>query len=74
MLLGVLVSLFRPNAPIAAKAAAILVLFVTLVYSVLQSEPRYAIPFRGVEMLLAMSGIVSVAGWARARWSNIRQP
>lgn len=35
-------------------AAALTLAFVTLVYSVLQAEPRYAIPFRGPEIMLAV--------------------
>jgi 4-amino-4-deoxy-L-arabinose transferase-like glycosyltransferase len=34
-------------------AAALMLLFVTLVYSMLQAEPRYSIPFRGLEITLA---------------------
>jgi len=74
MLLGVLHSLFRQNAPVVAKAAAILVLFITTVYSILQSEPRYSIPFRGMEMLLAIGGLVSMAGWARNLWMKTHHP
>jgi hypothetical protein len=33
-------------------ATALLLLFVTLVYSILQAEPRYSIPYRGPEILL----------------------
>jgi len=69
MLLGVLTSLLRPNDPLVAKSAAILVLFITLVYSILQSEPRYSIPFRGIEILLATGGMASLTGWAR----NVRK-
>jgi hypothetical protein len=41
----------------------LLIGFVTLVYSVLQSEPRYSIPFRGLEILL-----VTYTGWRVAEW------
>ncbi|WP_250624062.1 ArnT family glycosyltransferase [Pinirhizobacter soli] len=34
-------------------APALLALYVTFVYSLLQSEPRYSVAFRGVEILLA---------------------
>jgi hypothetical protein len=34
-------------------AAALMLLFVTLVYSILQAEPRYSVPFRGLEIMLA---------------------
>lgn len=57
-----------------AVAAAVLLLavYVTVVYSILQVDPRYSIPFRSFEMLLAMSGCSVLAGWitrARTRWS-----
>jgi hypothetical protein len=33
---------------------ALLAIYVTCVYGALQSEPRYAVPFRGEEVLLAL--------------------
>jgi 4-amino-4-deoxy-L-arabinose transferase-like glycosyltransferase len=48
-------------------AAALMLLFVTLVYSVLQAEPRYSIPFRGLEIVLAAYA-VSHASAAIALW------
>lgn len=43
-----------------------LVAFVTLVYSTLQAEPRYSIPFRPFEILLATTTLwASVAWWLR---------
>lgn len=44
-------------------AMVLLVGFVTLVYSILQSEPRYSIPFRGMEILLA-----AYAVWRAVEW------
>jgi len=38
----------------SVAAAALTILFVTVVYSTLQAEPRYSIPFRGLEIVLAM--------------------
>lgn len=35
-------------------AAALMLIFVTLVYTVLQAEPRYSVPFRGLEIALAI--------------------
>jgi 4-amino-4-deoxy-L-arabinose transferase-like glycosyltransferase len=53
------------------SAAALMLLFVTLVYSVLQAEPRYSVPFRGLEILLATySGLRASAGVARLRKST----
>jgi 4-amino-4-deoxy-L-arabinose transferase-like glycosyltransferase len=34
-------------------AAALVLMFVTLVYSILQAEPRYSVPFRGLEIAVA---------------------
>ncbi len=64
MFLGCLLALLdvRTNPP-ANTAMVLLIGFVTLVYSILQSEPRYSIPFRGLEILLA-----AYAGWRIADW------
>jgi hypothetical protein len=67
MLAGVIAALLRRDATVVAKVAAVLAIFVTFVYSILQSEPRYSIPFRGFEMLLAVGGSVAIAAWARDR-------
>jgi 4-amino-4-deoxy-L-arabinose transferase-like glycosyltransferase len=62
--IGVLVALVRRSAGIDV-ALAVLVLMVTLVYGVLQSEPRYAIPFRNAEIALACLGVAQ--GWTLYR-------
>ena len=49
-----------------ANSTALLLLYVTLVYSLLQSEPRYSIPFRGFEILLAVYASRHVSNWLRA--------
>ena len=41
--------------------------WVTLVYGVLQSDPRYSIPFRGAEMALAASALWTAGGVVRRR-------
>jgi len=41
--------------------------FVTLIYSILQAEPRYSIPFRPYEMLLAMTALSGFASQWRKR-------
>ena len=46
-------------------AMALMVLYITLIYSVLQAEPRYAIPFRGVEVLLAAIGASQACLWLK---------
>jgi 4-amino-4-deoxy-L-arabinose transferase-like glycosyltransferase len=50
---AVLALLRKTRTSPSQSAAALLLLFVTLVYSVLQAEPRYSVPFRGLEILLA---------------------
>jgi hypothetical protein len=52
---------------VVGVACALLALYVTFVYSVLQSEPRYSIPFRGIEILLAAAGVVWLVRLGRRR-------
>lgn len=62
--LGCIWTLGRRSSPSIAAAMAWLILYATLVYSLLQAEPRYAIPFRGVELALAISGLWHlIHGW-----------
>lgn len=58
---------FRRKATGAGVAIAALFAYVTVVYGVFQSEPRYSIPFRGAEILLAVSAVATVAAWYSAR-------
>lgn len=58
--------------PLPASRAALvttvfLVAFVTLVYSTLQAEPRYSIPFRPFEILLALTTLRAGATWWQRR-------
>jgi 4-amino-4-deoxy-L-arabinose transferase-like glycosyltransferase len=46
--------------------------FVTAIYSVLQAEPRYSIPFRGIELLLAAYGVWQAVGFALARRTTVQ--
>jgi 4-amino-4-deoxy-L-arabinose transferase-like glycosyltransferase len=39
--------------------------FATLVYSSLQAEPRYSIPFRPFEILLAITTLAAISQWCR---------
>ena len=59
-LAGTLFALRSSETPIALRWAAVVTLMATAVFCVLQAEPRYAIPYRGMEMLLAVFGIVSL--------------
>src|SRR5574337_1034819 len=53
-IVGALLALLPRQAPQPDQAAAALMfVFVTLVYSVLQAEPRYSVPFRGLEIVLS---------------------
>lgn len=70
-LLGVVLALHRRAQP-QALACAALALFVTAVYGALQSEPRYSIPFKGAEILLACSGLYALKLWLAPRFG--RQP
>lgn len=56
----------RASPPTLALAAATL-LWITFVYGVLQSDPRYAIPFRGAEVALAMFALASLPTYVRLR-------
>ncbi|MCK9366972.1 MAG: hypothetical protein M0P72_07485 [Metallibacterium scheffleri] len=42
-------------------------LYATLIYAIFQAEPRYAIPFRGFEMLAAISALAALSRWVAAR-------
>lgn len=64
---GLLLALFRPRqTPVGLMLMAALGLFVTAVFAVLQSDARYATPFRGIEIALAMSAITAAAGRLKA--------
>jgi len=63
-LIASVLALVRRGTPPPLQAIACLSLFVTLVYTILQAEPRYSIPFRGPEMLLAMAAVpVGLKAW-----------
>ncbi|WP_297922653.1 hypothetical protein [Metallibacterium sp.] len=38
-----------------------------MIYAIFQAEPRYAIPFRGFEMLAAITALAALTRWAAAR-------
>jgi 4-amino-4-deoxy-L-arabinose transferase-like glycosyltransferase len=72
MAAGVLVILLRPavvQASIGLYAVALLVAYETLVYTALQAEPRYSIPFRPEQMIL----VVSVLAWMLRAWQLHRR-
>ncbi|HET8554887.1 MAG TPA: glycosyltransferase family 39 protein [Rhodanobacteraceae bacterium] len=55
------------------EASLALLVFVTLVYCVLQSDSRYSIPFRAFEMLLATTACSALVGWLRKHVHASRQ-
>lgn len=65
--IGAVYALTRKNAPSTHLAMAAIVAFATLVYGVLQSEPRYATPFRGFEAALACIAIEAARSFWRRR-------
>ena len=61
-------TLLKPRShPGIVVAAVLLGLYATLMYSLLQAEPRYAIPFRGIELALAMAGLWQITQWMREK-------
>jgi hypothetical protein len=63
---GLLPFLPRQMTPPDRTAAALTLIFITLVYSVLQAEPRYSVPFRGLEIVLAVFATFRLSEWTRA--------
>jgi hypothetical protein len=61
----------------ANRAALISVIcllaFATAVYATLQAEPRYSVPFRPFEMLLAVTTLYGLARWWRHHKDAIKQ-
>ena len=55
----------------AVELIALLVIYVTTVYTLLQAEPRYSIPFRPEELLLSGSAVAGLARWLM-RFKNRR--
>lgn len=65
--LGAVFALVRPsNRPGIHLVCSVVFLLVTAVYGLLQSEPRYSVPFRGIEILLAMLAIHQSRVWYQA--------
>ncbi|TAN08378.1 MAG: hypothetical protein EPN38_02560 [Rhodanobacteraceae bacterium] len=69
-LVGVIIALARfhrerdlTGSKAAPGATVLLLVYITVVYSILQTDPRYSIAFRSFEMLLAMTTCSVLAGW-----------
>jgi hypothetical protein len=53
----------RKKTSYSLPASALMLVFITLIYSALQSEPRYSIAFRPLEMMLATFTIYRACLW-----------
>ena len=62
---------FRLRRPASVGIVPLLValffVYVTLVHTVFQAEPRYSIPYRPMELLLAVTALAVATGWLRRR-------
>lgn len=69
-LLAAILALRRPG---PAASIALTMFYVTAVHLVLQAEPRFSIPYRSIELLLAVSAACWAVAWFRlARVSSDR--
>ncbi|HEY4292523.1 hypothetical protein [Luteibacter sp.] len=69
-LVGVVHTLLWKEAPFALRWTAAIVAMATAVYCLLQAEPRYAVPYRGLEFLLATWGAMTLwRCWIARRYS-----
>ncbi len=57
----------RDGPKLAAVLVALFCAYVTVLHTVLQAEPRYSIPYRPMEMLLAVTALATIADRARAK-------
>ena len=65
--IALILVLRRQQFGFAASALAGLVVYVTLVHDVLQAEPRYSVPYRPEEVLLAITALAYAAERIRKR-------
>ena len=68
-----LVAGWRLRVPFALGASAWLVAYVTAMHDVLQAEPRYSIPYRAFEVLLALSALAWIARWLHGVYAKAAQ-
>lgn len=59
--------------PVALLVASGTALWVTLVYGILQSEPRFTIPFRAIEIALAIFALVKALEWWQRRKQAVQR-
>ncbi len=69
---GALAAFFRTDADPGLRSAAFLGIFVTGVFTLLQSDARYATPYRGIEIAMAVYATVLASCWIKARSGQIR--
>jgi len=69
--IGGIVATIRERRSIAAVVIAVVLLFCTAIYTVLQSEPRYGIPLRPCEFLMAATAISHGYSLFRKRSSGL---
>jgi len=68
---SIVIGLRRPaSIGLAPLLVALFFVYVTLVHTVFQAEPRYAIPYRPMELLLAVAALAAATGWLRRRLAN----
>jgi hypothetical protein len=60
-----------PGARCGLVVTIVLLAYVTVVYSVLQAEPRYSIPFRPLEILLAVAALHAATALSRKRIARV---
>lgn len=74
-LLGILWTARRWKEHTPALAfTAVTAVYATVVYSVLQAEPRYSIPYRPLEILLAFAGVAMLREVVRVIWHSKHSP
>ena len=57
----------RASLALAPLLVALFFVYVTLMHTALQAEPRYAIPYRPMQLLLAVTTLAVASGWLRGR-------
>jgi hypothetical protein len=67
ILLGPAADRRRPFVP---TLLVLLTIYLTVVHLVLQAEPRYSIPYRPLEVLLAMTAAAWIVDWLRQRFTR----
>lgn len=64
---GAATALARRTTPVGVLMFAITGIWITIIYGVLQSDPRYSIPFRGLEIGLACYAVACLTSYLATR-------